>query len=82
MPSRGLWSALIPSARVKPSAVQLKPSGHVEHVLGSWIHKNNELQEDGLCMLTAVRPGIRLNREQHKCIQMYADLCLANGASR
>lgn len=30
--------------------------------------------EDGLRMLRAVRPGIRLNREQHKCIQMYADL--------
>jgi hypothetical protein len=38
--------------------------------------------EDGLRMLTAVRPGIRLNREQHKCIQMLADLCSANGGSR
>ncbi len=35
--------------------------------------------EDGLRMLTAVRPGIRLNREQRKCIQMYADLWSANG---
>jgi hypothetical protein len=38
--------------------------------------------EDGLRMLTAVRPGIRLNREQHRCIQMLADLCSANGGSR
>jgi hypothetical protein len=28
--------------------------------------------EDGLRMLRAVRPGIRLSREQHRCIQMYA----------
>lgn len=27
--------------------------------------------EDGLDMLRAVRPGIRLNREQHRCIQLY-----------
>lgn len=33
--------------------------------------------EDGLRMLRAVRPGIRLNREQHNCIQMYADLWCA-----
>ena len=28
--------------------------------------------EDGLLMLSAVRPGIRLNREQLRCIQVYA----------
>lgn len=28
--------------------------------------------EDGLRMLSAVRPGIRLSRDQHRCIQMYA----------
>lgn len=28
--------------------------------------------EDGLRMLSAVRPGIRLSREQHRCIQVYA----------
>ncbi len=28
--------------------------------------------EDGLRMLLAVRPGIRLSREQHRCIQAYA----------
>jgi hypothetical protein len=38
--------------------------------------------EDGLRMLTAVRPDIRLNREQRKCIQIYADLWLAKGGSR
>jgi hypothetical protein len=38
--------------------------------------------EDGLRMLTAVRPGIRLNREQRKCIQVYADLWSARGGSR
>ena len=30
--------------------------------------------EDGLQMLKTARPGIRLNREQLKCIQLYADL--------
>jgi hypothetical protein len=28
--------------------------------------------EDGMRMLSTVRPGIRLSREQHKCIQIYA----------
>src|SRR5262245_9464350 len=28
--------------------------------------------EDGLRMLSAARPGIQLSREQHKCIQSYA----------
>jgi hypothetical protein len=28
--------------------------------------------EDGLQMLSAARPAIRLSREQHRCIQMYA----------
>ena len=28
--------------------------------------------EDGLRMLTAARPGIRLNKEQRRCIQVYA----------
>ncbi len=27
--------------------------------------------EDDLRMLKAVRPGIRLSRDQHRCIQMY-----------
>jgi hypothetical protein len=30
--------------------------------------------EDGLRMLKTARPGIRLNREQLKCIQLYANL--------
>jgi hypothetical protein len=30
--------------------------------------------DDGLRMLTAARPGIRLKREQYKCIQGYVDL--------
>jgi len=29
--------------------------------------------EDGLRMLTAARPGVRLNREQYKCIREYAE---------
>jgi len=29
--------------------------------------------EDGLRMLTAARPGVRLNREQYKCIRDYAE---------
>ena len=29
--------------------------------------------EDGLRMLTAIRPGIRLNRAQYRCIQDYAE---------
>lgn len=29
--------------------------------------------EDGMRMLSTVRPGIRLSREQHKCIQIYAN---------
>jgi hypothetical protein len=28
--------------------------------------------EEGLRMLTAVRPGIRLSRDQHRCIEIYA----------
>jgi len=38
--------------------------------------------EDGLLLLTAARPGIRLTREQHKCIQAYADLCSSDRGSR
>jgi hypothetical protein len=30
------------------------------------------LFEDGLRILSAVRPGIRLSREQRRCIEIYA----------
>jgi hypothetical protein len=38
-------------------------------ILNSGIAKS---VEDGLRMMSAVRPGIRLNREQQRCIQIYA----------
>jgi protein-tyrosine phosphatase len=31
--------------------------------------------EDGLRMLSAVRPAIRLSKEQHRCVQMFAQSC-------
>ncbi len=38
--------------------------------------------EDGLRMLTAARPGMRLKRPQYKCIQGYADLGSSDRGSR
>ncbi len=38
--------------------------------------------EDGLRMLTAARPGMRLKRPQYKCIQRYADLGSSDGGGR
>jgi diacylglycerol kinase (ATP) len=38
--------------------------------------------EEGLRMLTAARPGIRLKREQYKCIQGYVDLGSSDWGSR
>jgi diacylglycerol kinase (ATP) len=38
--------------------------------------------EDGLRMLTAARPGMRLRRVQYKCIQRYADLGSSDRGSR
>jgi diacylglycerol kinase (ATP) len=38
--------------------------------------------EDGLRMLTAARPGIRLNRAQCECIRGYADLCSSDRQTR
>jgi hypothetical protein len=38
--------------------------------------------EEGLRMLTAARPGMRLKRAQYKCIQRYADLGSSDRGSR
>jgi diacylglycerol kinase (ATP) len=38
--------------------------------------------EDGLRMLTAARPGMRLKRSQYKCIQRYADLLSSDRGNR
>jgi diacylglycerol kinase (ATP) len=38
--------------------------------------------QDGLRMLTAARPGMRLKRSQYKCIQRYADLGSSDRGSR